>query len=105
MPRPASEIAAAAVSQLGPSVGFSAETHLDPATLRLERTYANLSAVYDEPPESGDGAIDRLFRRLGPADAFLIVARTGLRQLPAHLARRTGRRPARRLRAAAGAAI
>lgn len=100
VPRTVSEIAAAAVSQLGPSVGWGEETQLDAATLRIERTYSNLSAVYDEPPLSGDGAIDGLFRQLGPADAFLIVARTGLRQLPTHLARRYARR-ARRVRALA----
>lgn len=48
---------------------------LAPSGLALEGAYGTLDELYDELPSTGDPVLDRLFRdRLGPLDAYLLVA-------------------------------
>lgn len=47
---------------------------LERERLIVRGAYANLDALYDELPSTGDQALDRLFRKeLGPLDAYLLV--------------------------------
>ncbi|MGY3621898.1 GNAT family N-acetyltransferase [Bradyrhizobium sp. USDA 10063] len=47
---------------------------LERERLIVRGAYANLDALYDELPSTGDFALDRLFREeLGPLDAYLLI--------------------------------
>jgi hypothetical protein len=49
--------------------------------LVIRGAYANLDALYDELPSTGDSVLDRLFREeLGPLDAYLLVGEVSRRE-------------------------
>ena len=54
---------------------------LERERLVIRGAYANLDALYDELPSTGDSTLDRLFREeLGPLDAYLLVGEVSSRE-------------------------